>query len=324
MRQLVQDAPTRESPLRNQAIPTIPVDSETRLQLIRTELDPQLDFEPIWTAPLRRKLDQIVAEHRRSETLRRSGLSPTRTALFTGMPGVGKTLAARWLANQLRLPLLTIDLSAVMSSFLGRTGTNVRHALDYAKSTRCVLLIDEIDSMAKRRDDLQEVGELKRLVNVLLQEIDDWPEGNLLVAATNHPELLDPAVWRRFEMQVEFPLPSGDAVHRAVNLTLRHHPEIGSNWIASLAEVFVGQSFSDIERELTIARREALLHDEPLERIIVDVIRRHIEDLPKSVKKDIAVRLAAAGLSQRQLNDLTGLSRDTIRKIAPADAGAGA
>src|ERR1700733_11402427 len=143
-------------------------------------------------------------------------LHPTKSALFVGPPGVGKTLAARWIAKKLNRPLIVLDLSAVMSSFLGRTGNNVRNVLDYAKGVECIFLLDEFDAIAKRRDDAVEVGELKRLVTVLLQEIDEWPSSGILIAATNHPELLDPAVWRRFDLIVKFPMPAEDQLTEAV------------------------------------------------------------------------------------------------------------
>jgi SpoVK/Ycf46/Vps4 family AAA+-type ATPase len=317
LQELVQQSPTRQSPLRSEGVASIPVDRDSRLQLLRHEAPGNLEVEPIWTSDVSEKLQQIVSEHLRSADLLKKGLTPTRTAILTGPPGVGKTLAARWLATQLQRPLLTLDLSAVMSSFLGRTGTNVRHVLDYAKGVSCVLLLDELDAIAKRRDDAQEVGELKRLVTVLLQEIDDWPEGGLLVAASNHEELLDPAVWRRFEMQIELGLPEVDAVKQAVELFLGNAPEVDSTWWSALAELLHGESFSDIERELKSLRRQAILNNCSLEELFPVLIRRHIEGRSKSTKKNIALRLSAAGLSQRTINELTGLSRDTIRKINP-------
>ena len=153
LNELLQESPTRHSPLRRDVAAPVPVDLESRLQLLRIEETPALDVEPIWEASVKRGLDQILSERRRDEELFKQGLSPTRSIIFTGPPGVGKTLAARWIARELRRPLLTLDLSAVMSSFLGRTGANVRHVLDYAKSVDGVLLLDELDSIAKRRDD---------------------------------------------------------------------------------------------------------------------------------------------------------------------------
>jgi AAA+ superfamily predicted ATPase len=313
--QLLKDSPTRQSPLRSEDLATIPVDRDSRLHLLRHEADIELEHEPIWSPEIAGKLEQIVAEHSRASELRRGGLSPTRTALFTGPPGVGKTLAARWLAQQLKRPLLTLDLSAVMSSFLGRTGVNVRHVLDFAKGVQCVLLLDELDAMAKRRDDAQEVGELKRLVTVLLQEIDDWPEGGLLVAATNHAELLDPAVWRRFDAQIEFTLPDESAVEQAVRTFLGRVDGLTDDWHQALAVLLAERSFNDIERELKDIRRQAILRGVSLADILPEFIRKHLNYQSKAAKKEIALKVAAAGLSHRQINDLTGLSRDTIRKI---------
>lgn len=311
--QLLQEAPTRQTPLRREAAAPIPVDLETRLQLLRIEERPSLDAEPIWDAPIRRALQQIISERQRDEELQRQGLAPTRSIIFTGPPGVGKTLAARWIARELHRPLLTLDLSAVMSSFLGRTGANVRHVLDYAKSVRAVLLLDELDSIAKRRDDSTDVGELKRLVTVLLQEIDDWPATSLLIAATNHADLLDPAVWRRFEMRVEFPMPNDAAVRQAIE-TFMGSNKASDTWRDVLGVTLRGLSFSDIERAVMLARRAAVTRDIPIEEALGEVVQNRIEPLPRRERGQIAMWLTEAGVSQRQVHELTGVSRDTIRK----------
>ncbi len=134
----------------------MPVDADSRFELLRIEEKPHLPHVP-----------------------GKVGLQPTKTVLFMGDSGVGKTLAARWLAYELKLLLLTLGLSAVMSSYLGCTGSNLRHVLDFAKNTDYVLLLDELNAVAKRRDDKGEIGELKRLVTVLLQQLDNWPSSIL-------------------------------------------------------------------------------------------------------------------------------------------------
>jgi len=315
LKNLLKAAPTRKSPLRNEAMAAIPLDRDSHLHLLRVESAGLLEHEPIWQPRIAESLSQLVEEHQQADVLRGRGLAPTRTAIFTGPPGVGKTLAARWIARELDRPLLTLDLSAVMSSYLGRTGSNVRHVLDYAKGVPCVLLLDELDAIAKRRDDDQELGELKRLVTVLLQEIDDWPEGGLLVAASNHQELLDPAVWRRFELQVQFELPSREAIQQSLRLFIDDDSELDHTWLSALTEVLVGQSYSDIERQIKLLRRQAVLKHCRLSELFPLLIRHYIDDCSKAAKKEIALRLSETGLSQRAINDLTGLSRDTLRKL---------
>jgi SpoVK/Ycf46/Vps4 family AAA+-type ATPase len=317
LNELLRESPTRQSPLRREATAPVPVDLESRLQLLRVENAPTLEVEPIWDAGVRRALEQIVSERRHNEDLIKQDLSPTRSIIFTGPPGVGKTLAARWVARELHRPLLTLDLSAVMSSFLGRTGANVRHVLDYAKSVDGVLLLDELDAIAKRRDDATDVGELKRLVTVLLQEIDDWPVTGLLIAATNHSDLLDPAVWRRFEMRVEFPMPADDSIRQAIT-TFLGIKKASAAWHEVLTVALRGLSFSDIEREVVLARRASVIRGIPLEDALSTMVQSRVEPLPRRERGQIALWLTEAGISQRQVHELTGVSRDTIRKKTKA------
>ena len=238
----------------------LPVDDESRLSLLKAFKDVPDRDPPLLSAELEEGLGQLIEERRQADRLTSMGLVPTRSAIFVGPPGVGKTLTARWLSSRLGVELYVLDLTAVMSSLLGRSGNNLRAALDFAKRTPCVLLLDEIDAIAKRRNDDADVGELKRLVTVILQEVvDEWPPTGLLLAATNHPELIDPALWRRFDLVVEFKLPDLPAVKAAVKRFLGPDFALFGRWLDILAFAFSGKSFSDIERDIQRFRRAVAL-----------------------------------------------------------------
>jgi len=310
--ELLRKNPTRSNALRRSGATAVPTDTDSRFHLLRIEEQPELTSEPVYTQAIRSTLDRLVSERKNVEALLKAGLEPTRTVLFTGPPGVGKTLGARWIARELGLPLLTLDLSAVMSSYLGRTGGNLRHVLDYAKSTDCVLLLDELDAIAKRRDDSGEIGELKRLVTVLLQQLDDWPSSGLLIAATNHADLLDPAVWRRFEQPISFDLPGQAGINAFLEGMFEEVAPEMTQWAGILSVAMVGRSYSDVERELTLARRSAALNGKGLDHYLTELVST--DDLPKQDKIDIAVRLVRNNLaSQRRAHELTGVARETIR-----------
>jgi SpoVK/Ycf46/Vps4 family AAA+-type ATPase len=287
------------------------------LQLLRVERT-QLDHDPVLLPAVADGLQQIIAERKQADDLLQAGLHPTKSVLFTGPPGVGKTMAARWLAAQLHLPLLVLDLTAVMSSYLGKTGNNVRYVLDYAKSRDCILLLDELDAIAKRRDDISEIGELKRLVTVLLQEIDDWPPTGLLLAATNHPDLLDPAVWRRFEMVLPFPLPTAQQIAYFVQSLLEGFSRQTTVWSEVLSLAYQGRSFSEIERDILIAKRNSIVHHIPLDAQLKQQLRASTS-LPRGERVKLANVLIENNItSQREANEITGIARNTIRKYSPA------
>lgn len=313
---LMHSMPSQDSPVRSAKFNSVPVDMDSRIQLLRYEHVVDFEIEPIWSDDVRAGLERIIGERKKTKDLEKAGLQPTKTALFTGSPGVGKTLAAKWLSLQLNKPLFVLDLSAVMSSYLGRTGTNLRLVLDYAKSIDCILLLDEIDAIAKKRDDIGEIGELKRLVTVLLQEIDDWPSNNLMLAATNHPSLLDPAVWRRFEQIIDFPLPSKNELNEALVSYFPHLQKQEKELLRALSIVMQGASFSDVHKVATSLMRDSVLREESISNLIEAEIYQHMSDLSKDDKKDLSISLLGGGISQRKVSTLVGLSRDTIRKAA--------
>jgi len=308
---LLQEAPTRMSPLRRQMDTPVPVDVDSRLHLLHIEDHPDLNHEPVLVPEVAKALDLLVQERRNPGALQAMGLDPSRTALFVGPPGVGKTMAVRWLARALGKPLAILDLATVMSSYLGKTGTNLRRVLDYAKTVDCVLLLDELDAIAKRRDDHGEIGELKRLVTVLIQQIDDWPASGLLVAATNHPDLLDPAIWRRFEARIAFPLPDPDTIRFFVTDRLAPYTPSADAFARALSVVLKGASFSDLERTLESARRAAAVTGAPLNEHLAALLS--CKGKPKSERIAVVDALLAAGtFSQRQISEWTGVSRTTL------------
>ena len=317
---LLREAPTRSSPLRRQTEAVLPVDVDTRFHLLRIEEHPAFDYEPVYVSEVKIALEAIVAERKGTEALLSAGLEPSRTILFTGPPGVGKTLAARWLAREVDRPLLILDLAAVMSSYLGRTGANLRHVLDYAKSLDCVLLLDELDAIAKRRDDRGEIGELKRLVTVLLQQIDDWPSKSLLIAATNHADLLDPALWRRFDVTLEFPMPDRNAIEAHLRTVFGPVSDNAGTWSRILSVALEGRSFSDIDRDVKAARRKAALSGESVDKHLPSLLRGQAGT--KAARIDLAAELVSTGLlSQRAAHEITGVARETIRARTAGKSG---
>ena len=186
----------------------IPVDKETSTPLAEIFFEEDLPQEmPIFGEDIKTAIKTTITEWGKYEELLKISASPTSSCLIYGLPGTGKTHLAKWMAKQTGMPVVLARLEGLMSSFLGTTSRNIGNLFAFADRYKCVLLLDEFDAIAKLRDDPQEVGEVKRVVNTLLQCLDSRHEKGFTIGVTNHESLLDPAVWRRFDIQIEVPKP---------------------------------------------------------------------------------------------------------------------
>ena len=167
----------------------------------------QLD-DVILPAVTRRAVDRLVQEQQRADLLRAHGVEPRNRILLVGPPGTGKTTLAEAIADAVSVSLFVVRYELMIGSYLGETATRMKRIFDYARTTPCVLFFDEFDAIAKERGDVHETGEIKRVVSSLLMQIDELPSYTIVVAATNHPELLDRAAWRRFQLRLALPRPT--------------------------------------------------------------------------------------------------------------------
>lgn len=209
---------------------------------------------------VRELLLRVISENRSRGRLERFGVSPRRRLLFHGAPGCGKTLAAAVLAGEMGLPLMTVRFDALFSRFLGATAVQLRAIFAEMPRRPGVYLFDEFDSVAKARGDSQDVGEMNRVVTAFLQLVDADVSGSILVAATNHVELLDRAVFRRFDVIVPFDKPTRDQLADLLELRLGAVGlrEEGAERLAGSAE---GWSFADVVRACDDAVRTMALDD---------------------------------------------------------------
>ena len=240
----------------------LPVDRETRYSLVKLE-EPSEVLDPILEDFARKELDDFLKERELINTFLEEGVTPPNSILLDGQPGVGKTYIAKWISYKLNLPLITLDLASSISSYLGRSGQNIKSIFEYARSQNAVLFLDELDAIAKRRDDTGDLGELKRLVNVLLTELESCPSTCIIIGATNHPELLDKAIWRRFDRSLTIPMPSEKEREK---LMLRHLDKYVSRLkketLAYLSKNMVNINAADVCKLCEHIKRQCLLNPE--------------------------------------------------------------
>jgi AAA+ superfamily predicted ATPase len=188
---------------------TSTTDNSSRGRDYIAEVMPQRRLEDIvLPAVCRRAVDQLIQEQQRADLLRAHGVEPRHRILLVGPPGTGKTSLAEAIAEAVMVPLFVIRYELMIGSYLGETAGRLKRVFDYARTTPCVLFFDEFDAIGKERGDVHETGEIKRVVSSLLMQVDELPSYTIVAAATNHPELLDRAAWRRFQLRLSLPMPT--------------------------------------------------------------------------------------------------------------------
>lgn len=263
-------------------------------------------------------LEQIITEQKLVKKLIDRGISAANRLLLCGPPGCGKTMTANAIANELKIPIAYVKLDGLVSSYLGQTGTNIRKIFDYAKNKRIMLFLDEFDAIAKKRDDTNELGELKRVVTTLLQNMDNMPANVFLVAATNHHHLLDPAIWRRFNSSILLELPTKEQRIQIIkqfcaNKLPNYNTDI--NTLAILSDGMSGSAIQEFMQSLAkyciLQNIEGSISQKEIAKIWLQQNTLFISEKSADYMKAL-YRLKKNGVPLRTLEDITGIPKSTL------------
>ena len=300
------------------ALRNAPLDLDSRLQIVEV-IPPAGTVSNIVLDPLTQsQIDEFVNIVRNSAKLEVQGIDIPKTLILYGQPGCGKTSIAHYISYQTGLPLVLARLDSLVSSLLGSTAKNIRKIFDYVRDIPSILFLDEFDAIAKARDDQKEIGELKRVINSLLQNMDTMPNHCILIAATNHPELLDRAVWRRFLQKVEVGMPKEESLTDLIRLFCGKDQDKAVNQILNtkgLMTVFMGMSPSDLKNLFDRAKVKGILagqKDLSISHLLFSVFE--LQDGEKT-EDEYVLYLKSKGLTQRTINEFTGISLRKIKSL---------
>jgi SpoVK/Ycf46/Vps4 family AAA+-type ATPase len=217
----------------------------------------------------------LIEEQQRADLLRAHGVEPRNRILLVGPPGTGKTTLAEAIAEAIVVPLFVVRYESMIGSYLGETAARLKRVFDYARTTPCVLFFDEFDAIGKERGDTHETGEIKRVVTSLLMQVDELPSYTIVAAATNHPELLDRAAWRRFQIRLDLPLPKQGELADYINSFLSRLSGDKIYKPLNIAKALGRVSYAEAEQFcLDVRRRQVLANGE---RALTDLIAEQVK-----------------------------------------------
>ncbi|WP_424983823.1 AAA family ATPase [Maritalea sp. S77] len=239
----------------------------------------------------RETVNQLIEEQQRASLLRSHGLNPRHRIMLVGPPGNGKTSLAEAIAEALAVPFFVIRYEALIGSYLGETANRMKRVFDYVRTTPCVVFFDEFDAVGKERGDTHETGEIKRVVSSLLMHVDELPSYAVIIAASNHAELLDRAVWRRFQLRLTLPAPTEKELIAYFERSFQQFDRKLGISPATLAKRLGEISYAEAEEFiLDVRRREVLsLREKSLKAIFADQIKAW-GDRAKPVRQEECVR----------------------------------
>ncbi len=259
LRELIDQAKAKSQKERLQPIPLTKPRGELS-GLLSVEY-PKLRLKDMVLSPaIANRLRRLIKEHSQIRKLRAHSLAPRKKLLLVGPPGTGKTLTASVLAGELGLPLFVVRLDSLMTKYMGETAAKLRLIFDAIEQTRGVYLFDEFDSIGSRRGLSNDVGEMRRVLNSFLQMVEQDNSDSLLIAATNHPELLDRALFRRFDDVIEYHLPNKKEIIAALKAKLAAYKIARIPW-SKVADQATGLSFGDLTRACEDAIKDVIIHD---------------------------------------------------------------
>ena len=299
---------------------TKPVDSESRMDIGEVSSQKIEESQVILNKYSYQAIDNFVESYKRRDDLLKYGLDVPNSLLLYGPPGCGKTTVAKYISSITELPLVTARLDGLVSSLLGSTAKNIRKIFDYAAKRECILFLDEFDVLAKLRDDKNELGELKRVVNSLIQNIDNFGNDSILIAATNHEELLDPAIWRRFSTILVLEKPHKREIHQLLLIMLADKK---NNFLSApkkleyIENALLGLSYSDIEtvihnamRNVILANREEVTNCDVLKELYL--FRFHSIELEEYLIK----YLFNNGATHKEINESLNIPLRKIQRVS--------